>query len=185
MLIEVARRLIVIRQVEFKSVPEQRTTVTGGSDPRTATSLLLFEEFVPLEYRASLASNARSRFPLFQTKSSKQWKQAATVNGKPYVPGLVPESRTLHEVEFDTLIRSETPTKVISLARGAAGTVKRPGTAGSTMSVADPPQVSTAVPPVPPLVQSPVRKESLPTSPLTSTPVMKKSHSATSHESSE
>ena len=36
-------------QVPFAT--EVRFTISGGTDPRTSTSVFLFEEFVPLEYR--------------------------------------------------------------------------------------------------------------------------------------
>lgn len=112
-------------QVEFKSLPQSRTTASGGSDPRTATTLILFEEFVPLEYRQQLAvtsSGGRRRLPsLFsQTGKSKQWKQAATLNGRPYVVGHVPLSPTYREVEFEGLLRGGSATKVISLGNKAS-----------------------------------------------------------------
>jgi len=98
-------------------------TPTPDSDPRTANSIMLFEEFVPLEYRQQLvaSSTARTRFPsLFHSKASKQWKPAATLNGRPYVVGLVPHSPSLRELEFDSLLRSTTGTKVISASHGSS-----------------------------------------------------------------
>lgn len=104
--------------VEFKSLPPSRTTAHGGSDPRTGTTLILFEEFVPLEYRQQLAlpSSTRRRLPsLFTPSKSKQWKQAPTLNGRPYVVGHVPRSPSYREVEFEGLLRGGSGTKVISL----------------------------------------------------------------------
>ncbi|KAH0580415.1 hypothetical protein H2248_001917 [Termitomyces sp. 'cryptogamus'] len=128
--------------VEFKSLPPNRSTVSGDADPRTSTSLILFEEFVPLEYRQQLAippSARRRRLPsLFTTslkspstksksksksKSSsmttytntKGWKQAPTLNGRPYVVGHVPRSPTSREVEFEEILRRDAGTKVIRL----------------------------------------------------------------------
>lgn len=102
-------------------MPPSRTTASGGSDPRTATSLVLFEEFVPLEYRQELAvtSSNRRRLPsLFSPSSkSKQWKQAPTLNGRPYIVGHVPRSPSYREVEFEGLLRGGTGTKVISLGK--------------------------------------------------------------------
>ncbi|KAF9466768.1 hypothetical protein BDZ94DRAFT_1157316 [Collybia nuda] len=130
--------------VEFKSLPPSRTTASGGSDPRTSTTLILFEEFVPLEYRQQLAvtSSTRRRLPsLFsQSGKSKQWKQAATLNGRPYVVGHVPRSPSYREVEFEGLLRGGSATKVISL--------------GSKASMRAPPSralstVSNAIPEVP------------------------------------
>ncbi|TBU44806.1 hypothetical protein BD309DRAFT_861438 [Dichomitus squalens] len=109
--------------VEFKSLPVSRTnTASGTSDPRTATTLILFEEFVPYEYRQQLASAGQSRrkLPSFFSSGtkSKQWKPAATLNGRPYVVGAVPHSPSFREVEFEGLLRSNgSATKVISLAR--------------------------------------------------------------------
>ncbi|KAG6856134.1 hypothetical protein H0H87_007194 [Tephrocybe sp. NHM501043] len=105
--------------VEFKSLPVNRTTASGGSDPRTATTLILYEEFVPLEYRQQLAipPSTRRRIPSFFSTSSKSkpWKQAATLNGRPYVVGHVPHRPTYREVEFEGLLRGGGDTKVITL----------------------------------------------------------------------
>ncbi|OSD02337.1 hypothetical protein PYCCODRAFT_1425435 [Trametes coccinea BRFM310] len=109
--------------VEFKSLPMSRTnTVSGTGDPRTSTSLILFEEFVPAEYRQQLAASGtqRRRLPsLFSgTTKSKQWKPAPTLNGRPYVIGHVPHSPSYREAEFEGLLRSNgSATKVISLNR--------------------------------------------------------------------
>ncbi|OBZ73366.1 hypothetical protein A0H81_07159 [Grifola frondosa] len=74
--------------VEFKSLPIARVgTVSGMADPRTSTTLMLFEEFVPYEYRQQIASSGtnRRRLPsIFSNSSkSKQWKPAPTLNGRP------------------------------------------------------------------------------------------------------
>ncbi|RDX50699.1 hypothetical protein OH76DRAFT_436054 [Lentinus brumalis] len=106
--------------VEFKSLPVSRTTASGTTDPRTSTTLILFEEFVPYEYRQQLASPGgnRRRLPsLFSsTNKSKQWKPASTLNGRPYVVGAVPHSPSYREVEFEGLLRSN-GSKVLSLHR--------------------------------------------------------------------
>ncbi|KAI0631726.1 hypothetical protein C8Q77DRAFT_1159474 [Trametes polyzona] len=113
--------------VEFKSLPVTRTTtVSGTADPRTSTTLILFEEFVPAEYRQQLASSGtnRRRLPsLFSgSTKSKQWKPAPTLNGRPYVVGHVPHSPSYREVEFEGLLRSNgSATKVISLNRSQEG----------------------------------------------------------------
>jgi hypothetical protein len=77
-------------QIEFKSLPLTRSTVSGGADPRTSSSVFLFEEFVPLEYRQQLSAGVQ-----------KQWKQAATLNGRPYVVGHVPRGFNSQEEEFE------------------------------------------------------------------------------------
>ncbi|KAI0641710.1 hypothetical protein C8Q79DRAFT_1003572 [Trametes meyenii] len=113
--------------IEFKSLPVARTTTVSGTvDPRTSSSLFLFEEFVPAEYRQQLASAGvnRRRLPsLFSgTVKSKQWKPAPTLNGRPYVVGHVPHSPNYREVEFEGLLRSNgSATKVISLHRNQGG----------------------------------------------------------------
>ncbi|EKM51347.1 uncharacterized protein PHACADRAFT_263416 [Phanerochaete carnosa HHB-10118-sp] len=129
--------------VEFKSLPVTRANMTSGtSDPRTSMTLILFEEFVPLEYRQQLytSGSTRRRLPsLFGTPSRKQWKPAATLNGRPYVVGHVPHSPSYREVEFEGLIRSnESATKVMTL--------RPPARAESTKTVT-PPQ-SIGMPPV-------------------------------------
>ncbi|THH32670.1 hypothetical protein EUX98_g1528 [Antrodiella citrinella] len=105
--------------VEFKSLPMARTTTSGNADPRTATTLILFEEFVPLEYRQQLAEvgPTRRRLPsLFGSHKQKQWKPPATLNGRPYVVGHVPKSPSYREVEFEGLLRSNgSATKLLSL----------------------------------------------------------------------
>jgi hypothetical protein len=103
-------------------LPVNATTSSGGSDPRTATTLMLFEEFVPLEYRQQLAetTTTRRRLPsLFSPSSkSKQWKPAATLNGRPYVVGHVPRSPSYREVEFEGLLRGNaSATKIITLSK--------------------------------------------------------------------
>ena len=73
-----------------------------------------------MEYRQQLAitSSSRRRLPsLFSPYGKKQWKQAATLNGRPYVVGHVPQSPSYREVEFEGLLHGTTATKVISLTK--------------------------------------------------------------------
>ena len=116
-----------IPQVEFKSLPMSRSTISAGTDPRTASSVFLFEEFVPLEYRQQLSAgvqNKRTLASFFSPGKSKQWKQAATLNGRPYVVGHVPRGLNHREAEFEGLLQGDnSSTKVISLGRD--GPVKR------------------------------------------------------------
>ncbi|KAG5645311.1 hypothetical protein DXG03_006500 [Asterophora parasitica] len=135
--------------VEFKSLPPNRTTTSGTSDPRTASTLILFEEFVPLEYRQQLAqststSSSRRRLPsLFSTSSKpKQWKPAPTLNGRPYVVGHVPRSPNYREMEFEGLLKGSTATKVISL--GAKPTAST-STSTSTKSPSTPSRSTSAI----------------------------------------
>jgi len=89
--------------------------------------VFLFEEFVPLEYRQQLfagVQNKRTLTSFFSPGKTKQWKQAATLNGRPYVVGHVPRSMNSREAEFEGLLRgNNSSTKVISLGRD--GPVKR------------------------------------------------------------
>ncbi|KAF9483685.1 hypothetical protein BDN70DRAFT_873531 [Pholiota conissans] len=130
--------------VEYKSLPPSRSTATGGADPRTTTTLILFEEFVPLEYREQLAvkSSSRRRLPsLFSTSGKKQWKQAATLNGRPYVVGHVPRSPSYREVEFEGMLHASSSTKLLSL--NPKNTVRHPP---ATSNVPSP---TSLVPPLP------------------------------------
>ena len=153
-------------------MPVNTTTTSGGSDPRTANTLMLFEEFVPLEYRQQLAgtTTSRRRLPsLFSPSSkSKQWKPAATLNGRPYVVGHVPRSPSYREVEFEGLLRGNaSATKVISLSKR---TSQPPRTSLSPPDVI-PERAGTPIPgafPAP--VSPPARHDSLlPLSPVKST----------------
>ncbi|KAF8646242.1 hypothetical protein AX16_007312 [Volvariella volvacea WC 439] len=132
--------------IEFKALPPGKTSVLGGSDPRTDTLLVLFEEFVPLEYRQQLAGQGepRRRLPaLFSNAGkSKQWKQAATLNGRPYVVGYVPRSPSYREVEFEGLLRGGTGTKIISLDKDKKTTTT------TTTRTAGSPQTMNPITPV-------------------------------------
>lgn len=135
--------LLTLTQIEFKSLPLNKNSAPGG-DPRTATTVFLFEEFVPLEYRQQLAkdSGGKRRLPFLFSPSSKSrpWKPAATLNGRPYVIGHVPKSPTFREVEFEGMLRSN-GSKILSLSKPAPTITvspmaqgdgdSRPGTAGS------------------------------------------------------
>ncbi|KAL4076628.1 hypothetical protein V8B97DRAFT_2004350 [Scleroderma yunnanense] len=108
--------------IEFKSLPVNQSSIPPGGDPRSSTTAVLFEEFVPLEYRQQLAkvSGTKRRLPFFfsATMKSKQWKPAATLNGRPYVIGHVPKSPSYREVEFEGLLRSN-GSKVLTLSKPA------------------------------------------------------------------
>ena len=69
---------------------------------------------MPLEYRQQLAvsGNGRKKLPSLFSKS-KQWKPAATLNGRPYTLGSVPASPTYREVEFEGILRAGNTTRVI------------------------------------------------------------------------
>ena len=100
---------------------------SSQQDLRTATTILLFEEFVPEEYRSSLIFQGskptiKKRLGLTNflspKKGSKQWKQAATLNGKPYSIGSVPRSPNIsREAEFERMLSSggNSTTKMLSL----------------------------------------------------------------------
>ena len=104
-----------------------RSTISGSTDPRTSSTVFLFEEFVPLEYRQQLSAGVQSKRTItsfFSPGKSKQWKQAPTLNGRPYVVGHVPRGLNHREAEFEGLLQGDnSSTKVISLGRD--GPVKR------------------------------------------------------------
>ena len=77
--------------------------------------MILYEEFVPLEYRQKLAAsgNNRKKLPSLFSSKSKPWKPATTLNGKPYTLGSVPASPSYREVEFEGILRAGNTTRVI------------------------------------------------------------------------
>ncbi|KAJ7612952.1 hypothetical protein DFH06DRAFT_1109345 [Mycena polygramma] len=102
---------------------EYKSRTTAAQDP--GTTLVLFEEFVPREYRLALAGAAppgtRRRLPALFSPSSpptggKTWKQAQTLNGRPYVLGATPTvTGSTRELDFDSMLRAQGGTKVLSL----------------------------------------------------------------------
>ncbi|KAJ7196677.1 hypothetical protein GGX14DRAFT_526692 [Mycena pura] len=102
---------------------EYKSRSGGQQDP--GATLVLFEEFVPREYRLALAGAAppgtRRRLPSLFTPSppggGKTWKQAATLNGRPYVLGATPAvTGSSRELDFDSMLRAHGATKMISLS---------------------------------------------------------------------
>jgi len=85
------------------------------------------KEFVPLEYRQQLSAGVRNKRTLgsfFSPGKTKQWKQAATLNGRHYVVLHVPRSLRSRGAEFEGLLRgNNSSTKDISFGRD--GTVKQ------------------------------------------------------------
>ncbi|KAJ6613879.1 hypothetical protein B0H10DRAFT_196553 [Mycena sp. CBHHK59/15] len=95
-----------------------------GAAQDSGSTVVLFEEFVPREYRLALAGAAppgpRRRLPsLFSPNvapgGGKTWKQAPTLNGRPYVVGATP-SPSMRELDFEGMLRAQgNATKVITL----------------------------------------------------------------------
>ena len=54
------RRLLSLH-IEFKSLPLTESTLSGGSDLRTPSTVFLFEEFRPLEYCRQLSARVQHR----------------------------------------------------------------------------------------------------------------------------
>ncbi|KAL0948044.1 hypothetical protein HGRIS_010669 [Hohenbuehelia grisea] len=120
------------------SVPFSATSSASASsatkDPRTSTTLFLFEEFIPSEYRqklrAALGTAGRRRLPsLFSsssaslgasTKSSKLKAPPNTVNGRSAV------SPSPREVEFEGMLRGGSGTKMLSLGSSAPASAGAP-----------------------------------------------------------
>jgi hypothetical protein len=72
--------ILTYLQIEFKSLPSTRWTVSGGTDPGTSFKVFLFEDFVPPEDRQQLSAGAQSNRMLASFLSpgkTKQRKQAA------------------------------------------------------------------------------------------------------------
>jgi hypothetical protein len=71
-------------QIEFKSFSINKTTATSRGDSHSATTVFVFEEFVPPEYRQQLAKEARSKrllpFIFSLSTKSEPWKPTATLN---------------------------------------------------------------------------------------------------------
>ncbi|KAJ7627265.1 hypothetical protein FB45DRAFT_795432 [Roridomyces roridus] len=111
--------------VEYKSRSSSMSTQDGGA------TVVLYEEFVPREYRLALAGSSgtsRRRLPSIFSPAAprgggKTWRQAPTLNGRPYVLGAVPSptlgpastSTKALERDFEGMLRGQGPTKVISL----------------------------------------------------------------------
>ncbi|KDQ58269.1 hypothetical protein JAAARDRAFT_35076 [Jaapia argillacea MUCL 33604] len=148
--------------VEFKSLPVSKSNTTSGTaDPRTSTTLILFEEFVPFEYRQQLLESGRRRrlpslFSLSPSSKSKQWKPAPTLNGRPYVIGHVPRSPSYQEVEFEGMLRGNNTslTKLMTLEPGGGvvktaavpgGGVSRPTSSSGTVTARPVERVETPV----------------------------------------
>ncbi|KAG1745102.1 uncharacterized protein EDB91DRAFT_1220686 [Suillus paluster] len=173
--------------IEFKSLPISSPISSplpkagSGSDPRTSTTLVLFEEYVPLEYRQQLAKDSGGKrklpFPFMSPISkSRPWKQAATLNGRPYVVGHVPKSPSYREVEFEGLLRSN-GSKVLSLNKpstsGGGGTTS-PTTTGVLSPTATDEQPTTTNFQLPPVKdKEPKLERSASDSPLSPTSARK------------
>ncbi len=151
-------------QVEFKSLPTQRPPVPPAGDPRTSSLLLLFEEFVPREYREQLTAPKKKRLfarpGIFSSDSSsrKQWKPAPTLNGRPYVIGSTPQPPSADRAaDFESmLLNSESVTKLMSLSRGIS-TREHPIPTPLVTSSQLPKEGVPPVPPLPNSISSPVK----------------------------
>nr|GAT57935.1 predicted protein [Mycena chlorophos] len=150
--------------VEYKSR-------SGGQQDSGAT-LVLYEEFVPREYRLALAGVAppgtRRRLPSFFTPSTvpgggKAWKQAPTLNGRPYVLGATPmATASSRDLDFDSMLRAQgQSTKMISLS--ATPKAPPPQTPGQTRLPDPPPGAAAALHPGMSRTQSGDSAESDPT----------------------
>lgn len=108
-------------QVEYKSIPQKGASLPNSStltDPRTATSLWLYEEFIPPEYRAQLTAPKR-KIPFPFPRNTPFAGIHVGVN-KP-----MPRIPNARELEFEGLLKggNGNVTKVISLNGGGGRTV--------------------------------------------------------------
>jgi hypothetical protein len=156
--------------VEFKALPTQRPPIPPSGDPRTSSTLFLFEEFVPREYRDQLAAPKKkglfaptALFVASLNSRDKKWKPAATLNGKPYVVGNTPTgtpavevvgSKNRREADFEHMLKSVNATTKVSLTRGVSARdhpVPTPLSSNMPLPTED-------IPPVPPLpATSPIK----------------------------
>ena len=131
--------LTIPPQIEFDSLSLSKSTISGGTDLRTSTTIFV-EEFVPLEYRQKLSAgvqNKRTLSSFFSPGKTKKWKQATTLNGCPYMVGHLPRGLDSREVEFEGLLRGNNNlTRLISL--GHDRTVKRGVSHSEAMSSSQP-----------------------------------------------
>jgi hypothetical protein len=138
--------------------------VPPAGDPRTSSLLLLFEEFVPREYREQLSMPKKKRLfartGIFSSDSSskKQWKPASTLNGRPYVIGSTPQPPSAERAaDFESmLLNSESSTKLMSLSRGVS-TREHPVPTPLVTSSHLPKEDIPPVPPLPQSISSPVK----------------------------
>lgn len=135
-----------------------------AGDPRTSSLLLLFEEFVPREYREQLTAPKKKRLfarpGIFSSDSSskKQWKPAPTLNGRPYVIGSTPQPPSADRAaDFESmLLNSESATKLMSLSRGIS-TREHPIPTPLVTSSQLPKEGIPPVPPLPHSIASPAK----------------------------
>jgi hypothetical protein len=105
-----------------------RSTVSGSADPRTFSSVFLFEEFVPIEYCQQLSAGVQNKRTLASFVSpgkSKQWKQASTLNGHPYISEHVPRGLNSQKEEFKGLLQLRGNNSLTKRSLGRDGPVKR------------------------------------------------------------
>ncbi len=127
---------------------------------------------MPLEYCQQLSAGVQNKRMLgsfFSPGKTKQWKQAATLNGRPYVVGHVPRSLNSREAEFEGLLRGNNSSpEVISFGRGGPVSETLPTPRVDLVALQSPPSRRTR-----PDISSPLfaalREE---TTPRSSTPVI-------------
>ncbi|KAJ7746166.1 hypothetical protein DFH07DRAFT_1038602 [Mycena maculata] len=115
---------------------EYKSRSGGAQDP--GATLVLFEEFVPREYRLALAGAAppgtKRRLPALFSPAApsggKVWKQAPTLNGRPYILGATPSATgSSRELDFEGMLRAQGGTKILSLGTKRASAAPGPGSA--------------------------------------------------------
>ena len=117
--------LFILRplHIKFKSLPLARSTFSGGTDPRTLERFPVQRVCATRIPPTTLCRRPEQRIlsSFFFTGKTKQWKQATSLNGRPYVVGHV--RRGLRGQIRGSPSRHDSSTKVISLGRD--GPVKR------------------------------------------------------------
>lgn len=126
--------------MEYKAIPQNRPNGPPSSDPRNASSLWLYEEFIPNDYKSELAQPKRKlHLPnLTLPFSSKQPYNLGSISavspGGPLGQGYTARLPSARELEFEGLLQREASTKIISLGHGLTVSGAGAGARESTMS---------------------------------------------------
>lgn len=116
----------LLLQVEYKSIPQhppRQPHSTPPADPRTGTSLWLYEEFIPIEYRAQLSAGPKRKI-LFPFRSGHGAGGTVASHFTASFGRPMPRIPNARELEFEGLLKSAgNVTKVITLNGGAGRTV--------------------------------------------------------------
>ncbi|GJJ14101.1 hypothetical protein Clacol_008358 [Clathrus columnatus] len=131
--------------VDYKAMPLNRPSGPTPADPRTSTSLWLYEEFIPNDYKSELSQPKRKLLlpSLTLPFSSKQSYNAGNVHpvtAGPSGQGYSAKLPSARELEFEGLLQREAGTKIISLGHNlsvAGGGGARESAISATLSLSE------------------------------------------------